>query len=555
MKEVLAAINTFDLIHYIGDLKEYATEIGDIVLKCFSQLYLQSPIIATLLSLLAKDEPAFATRIAHALMSSLLAAVEEGDILSASMQLRALAGLACTGYLRLEQTSDGIGYFDIVSMLLEVLQSSPSSIITQAIAYLIASTLPLTSHLHASHPDFSASLTSSLSAVLNEYQSIYDVNSPSPLFHVKLSVDGTHLHPPNGMVWDSVNDAIRVALQLLQEADEGPLPLPWRFASIQDELAVLEPIVLDAKSDLETLRALFYQSSIATRCSAGWELNRPGRGWSCWCTARYVICDSELCDDSAAACQLSLYQRHLAGEMFRAILRYFDPIIRPDGTSTGSIKLCASHLLSVFQFYKENDHIEYVLVETLLLLLLQRPANNPCLLHRVILELCAQSTPFLTALAVGANAVFELLPVMDISSMREFSSWFSVHMMNSKLAWPYWDTWAEDYAEDASKRSFLNDVIQRCTRLSVPERLQNHIPESLHQAIPLNDGEFSPKCPLLDAAGRGTLASVGESLRRQIEEKIAAEEVAQWLESDHDGVDTAAEVCCRICILVITPIG
>lgn len=53
--------------------------------------------------------------------------------------------------------------------------------------------------------------------------------------------------------------------------------------------------------------------------------------------------------------------------------------------------LLYQHLNSISQFFPENSHMEYLLMETLLLLLLQIPSLNSNLIQRITLELCTKS--------------------------------------------------------------------------------------------------------------------------------------------------------------------
>lgn len=122
-------------------------------------------------------------------------------------------------------------------------------------------------------------------------------------------------------------------------------------------------------------------------------VSNASSGYSSWMHLRFNIWDEEMGEGCVKSLvSLSLLELTMARDYFRSIVRFFEPFIRDDGTRVGSINLLYQHLISVFQFFDDEAHLEYLLMETLILLILQVPSLNSNLIQRIILELCAQST-------------------------------------------------------------------------------------------------------------------------------------------------------------------
>jgi len=62
--------------------------------KCFSQLSVQTPIIASLLALVHTSEPDFTAQVADKLQARYLLAVAQDEVVTAKLLLRAVACLA-----------------------------------------------------------------------------------------------------------------------------------------------------------------------------------------------------------------------------------------------------------------------------------------------------------------------------------------------------------------------------------------------------------------------------------------------------------------------------
>lgn len=148
-----------------------------------------------------------------------------------------------------------------------------------------------------------------------------------------------------------------------------------------------------------------------------------------------------------------------------------------------------------------------------------------------------------TCLVTGVLA--QLFPAMDSSAWRNVTRWLSSHLTNTKLAWPFWDSWANEYAEsadDAVHKAFMNLLVEQCTSALSAQRLQSALPESIHCAIV---SDFTPACTEMfsaDAVADSPLAGVARALLEKIDDRVDPDDLQEWLEEPHDGVDDALQV-------------
>lgn len=139
-------------------------------------------------------------------------------------------------------------------------------------------------------------------------------------------------------------------------------------------------------------------------------VSNSSSGYSSWVHLRFNIWDEEICPNSTTALtNLSLLELTVARDYYRSVLRFFEPFIRDDGTKVGSLNLLYQHLVSIDQFFPENSQMEYLLMETLLLQLLQIPSLNSNLIQRVTFELCANSTKIPPILVASKILIFVFL--------------------------------------------------------------------------------------------------------------------------------------------------
>ena len=107
-------VNAFLLLS-AGDLKAYPAEISDLVVKCFSQLSVQTPILASMLALIHTHEPEFTALVADKLQTRYLQAVAQDEVVVAKLLLRAVTCLS--GALTFAVEGNG-GLVEILTPLL-----------------------------------------------------------------------------------------------------------------------------------------------------------------------------------------------------------------------------------------------------------------------------------------------------------------------------------------------------------------------------------------------------------------------------------------------------
>ena len=223
---------------------------------------------------------------------------------------------------------------------------------------------------------------------------------------------------------------------------------------------------------------------------------------------------------------LSPEDRVWIADYARDVIVFFEPYIRNDGTYVGSVAMLVQHLLNIFKIYAVNASAiaatasgdssllavelvqcacEYVIVETLMLMLIQIPAYNPLCVHRILFELCrVNHTPYGThnipsMVATACIGLYQLAPAMDTLAWRSLTQWLSFHLVNFKLSWPYWQYWSQEYAavtegaagaggqvNDVSK-AFIHEVVEKCARLSFPTAMKATLPAVLHPCMPVQE--------------------------------------------------------------------
>lgn len=447
----------------IGDLKTFVDDISDLMVKCFSQLILQTPVIATLLSLIFKSESSFSVLVLQKLVRQLTRALKEGDIILARNHLRACASLASAGSLHM---SGGEGsMIQLLSVFVdeaerEISHSANNSfnVLSQSLVFLIGSTIPyIADALKGNTDEATMSVLSRCLALCRKvcqgtWSSPYDVHGPHSLFHAQIegtTAPSTRILPhdnaprsvsPQGAVcWDNVWEVCCVAeaiLSILVESNEplylpSCLVLPWTLPELEDSITVNRTpvdededaphiqsgslVVLNENDNqrpgtyltfhedmLNSIRAAVGSSEMRIKCSPAADYcpiaevsikASEANGYAAWMAPRFNTCTEDMGQNSIAAItNLSLVELVTARDYFRTIIRFFEPYIRDDGTRVGSFELISKHLMSVFQFFPEDSHLEYVLVETLLLMVVQLPALNENLVHRLLLDLCRHSS-------------------------------------------------------------------------------------------------------------------------------------------------------------------
>ena len=271
---------------------------------------------------------------------------------------------------------------------------------------------------------------------------------------------------------------------------------------------------------------------------------------STWLRMRMSIFDVETSADCANCCALSVHAKYTAQGYFEDVLAFFDPVINEDGTKLGSLELLTTHLMAVFKLFPAEAHLEFLLVEGLMQVVLQQPVNTAlsASVFRLILELCRHNAQlFAPVVALAANTVFQLVPDLDVGASQEFGRWFAFHLENTQLSWPqeYWSFWLSEMQEGAEAGQqlvplFVRSIVERLSFSVVPDRLKAALPSALHGLIHSNTPAH---CPLLSASTEGEpaqtsmlahipgIADAAQQLRAKLEQKTDPEDVADWLEA------------------------
>lgn len=299
-------------------------------------------------------------------------------------------------------------------------------------------------------------------------------------------------------------------------------PEPLRYMTFGAESDVHEAVLTACRYD-NTAHCLSSTGIFGSPCC------RQGQ----WLLPKLCVFDKDTSPEAEQLCRtLSPLERYLAATYYTDILVNFQPVINDDGTKLGSVELLASHLLAVSRVFpseeesEENPHLEYLLVEVLFQQLLQPPTHlfqsNNAGNFKLILHLCRRDPLFPPVVALAANIVFQMVPELQPASWREFARWFTFHLTNTKLTWPYWEFWISELksslstsadrdvgfsgdatlvrSEGYSAQSILiHFVVDHCTRASIAEKIKRALPVELDNFIPF---ETRPYCPLLDQEGQ-----------------------------------------------------
>jgi hypothetical protein len=198
----------------VGDLNKYANEIGDIFIKCFSQLSVQIPILCTLLSLIARENSSFAALVVSKLFTEMIMSLKSGDVIVARNHLRSFACLTASRMISLSSDNTdnaGSSFLQLLLSLVEIAEEENANtsaadhsltVSAQAAIYLLATTVPfIASELHSCQAagqdtDNVSSRIAALCRVVAPntadgvaHKSLYDCNNTHSVFHV--NIEGT----------------------------------------------------------------------------------------------------------------------------------------------------------------------------------------------------------------------------------------------------------------------------------------------------------------------------------------------------------------------------
>lgn len=194
----------FFFITPTDDLTNYAEEISDLFVQCFSTLSVQASIIASLLAMVFKSNRIFPTLVVEKLTARFTVALQKDEVQTAKLLLRSMASLASSNCVLLSGENS---FFSILEALNDVTEgswvsrkegSSEKAVLDhqgQVTAYLVATAIPwvLTSFnepriLTVAEIDGARvilnKLVLSCERVCTEWVSPFEVDGQQAVFHV-----------------------------------------------------------------------------------------------------------------------------------------------------------------------------------------------------------------------------------------------------------------------------------------------------------------------------------------------------------------------------------
>ena len=188
------------LLNIADDLSNFPVEITDLFIQCFSELSVQSPVIASLLSMVYKSNKVFPALVVEKLTANLYHTIQKDDVQVAKLLLRALAGLASSNCVLLTGPNSVLSLLDALngitesSWIRDVVDSAERSTLDhqgQVTAFLVATTIPwVISAVNLSSTDQSEAavvlkrILKSCERVCSEWRSPFEVDGQQALFHV-----------------------------------------------------------------------------------------------------------------------------------------------------------------------------------------------------------------------------------------------------------------------------------------------------------------------------------------------------------------------------------
>ena len=313
-----------------------------------------------------------------------------------------------------------------------------------------------------------------------------------------------------------------------------------------------------------------------------------GLGYSTnrWLTPRFTLFDSSSAPNAVACCKLENLEKHIALDYFSDILLFFDPVVNYDGSKLGNIDLLASHLFAVTELFDPDCHLEFMIVEFLLqhVICLPIDTSRSSLVYKLLLHFCRKNNVFPPAVAVGTNLLFQLIPDFDTTVTREFARWFSFHLLNTQMNWPFWDYMVQEYyGADVNfvdehtylVRFFCNILVDKISRAAIVEKVKAAIPEPFHVLIPSNN--MVANCPHYikqteDEKAKGGdaqkhIAGICEKLEAMVTNKADNDEVEEYLseivdedipglsEIEGETIKTPQALVCRLFLEALLHIG
>ncbi|XP_065578807.1 nuclear cap-binding protein subunit 1-like isoform X2 [Artemia franciscana] len=142
-------------------------------------------------------------------------------------------------------------------------------------------------------------------------------------------------------------------------------------------------------------------------------------------------------------------------------------------------KECAAALLAFPQ--KSKVPLEYMIIEVILgeLFRLPTPQYLEIAYGSLMIELCkSQPSTIPQVLAQAVEILFDRIDTMNPSSFDRFANWFSYHLSNFQFKWSWYDwTPCLEMEQDHPKPRFVQEVLEKCLRLSYYQRVVDIVPK------------------------------------------------------------------------------
>lgn len=518
------------LIAETRDFDLYPDMIADHYVKMFEQLSIQIPVIAATLIAVQQDAPSFVGVILRKLETALLNSVQQDYVAVTKLLLRSLA---CLVSCRVVSVAS---FTNILKMLCQVIANGIDNMQLseegEVAAYLLAVSIPWVAETLASVQEGLYVLQDChkmLKCALSTWKSPFCVGGTQAVLF-RCSPIEEDSSPWLGLVQDSngtsdtLEESIKVSCSLLEElfANAAGCKLPdcviatWKVAEVSENIQFdsMNPNELQ-DSFLEEFRNLLESSALGRRfrdnvlhgsVSSSIGDARSAGKYTSWLHGRVPIFTADCSAEAEICAKLSYAEKSTIFGYYQDIMMFFDPIINDDGTKLGNIDMMIDHLWAVKSLFAEDHHIEFLLGEFLFNMLLQQPFNSAqhAQVSRIILQLCRKyGSAFTPVVGLATNLLWNMLPDLDMGSLRQFAEWFSFYWVNTKYCWPYWAHWENecnvanttilDNASDEelipAKYSilFCRQFLSKSSRIIANEKLVKVLPEFFHQYLPKQD--------------------------------------------------------------------
>ena len=205
---------------------------------------------------------------------------------------------------------------------------------------------------------------------------------------------------------------------------------------------------------------------------------------------------------------------------------------------------------------KAPSALEHFLVEYLLGLLVALPSTRESKLYyeAIITQLCKdRPTKYGVVIEDVIDSFMACVRQADIEMISRFASWFSYHLFNFGLKWPWkkWNKLVETVEEDDPRKIFLNQLLGRTLSLSYRDDFLRAITPELAKLIPeveqpVNIYEDEQADPVEKEMYQQTLAFV--------KTKPSGFKLVEW-GKEHLGLGVLDPVKCRVLTVVMLQYG